>query len=130
MNVKAVYCGIMDLKTQVDADIRRKSTITVDFMGGAPSWAPDLYIEASPINHVRAKAPAIWIAHGTDDDIVPVDQSRRMVERLRAEGNTVVYQEAPGRGHTMTATDNPNPDNTAFLYEEEMLSFVRQCLNL
>ena len=41
----------------------------------------------------------IWICHGDADPVIPVDESRRMVELLRAEGAEVHYNEYPGVGH-------------------------------
>ncbi len=41
----------------------------------------------------------IWICHGDVDTVVPVEESRRMVEQLRREGADVRYSEYPGVGH-------------------------------
>jgi acetyl esterase/lipase len=57
------------------------------------------YSELSPRNHVRGDAPPVFVAHGTDDDVVPVAQSRELVARLRAVGATVDHLEVPGAGH-------------------------------
>lgn len=47
----------------------------------------------------RIKPVAITIVHGEADDTVPVDQSRRLVAALKAEGAAVRYQELAGAGH-------------------------------
>jgi predicted peptidase len=41
----------------------------------------------------------IWICHGDADTVIPVEESRRMVELLRAEGADVHYNEYPAVGH-------------------------------
>ncbi|MHB1133095.1 MAG: alpha/beta hydrolase [Chloroflexota bacterium] len=46
-------------------------------------------------------APAIYVSHGTNDEVLPIDKcSRRLVPALRQAGHTVTYQEFPG-GHTV-----------------------------
>jgi phospholipase/carboxylesterase len=49
----------------------------------------------------RSGSPRIFISHGTEDEILPIDRtSRRMVPRLRAAGYTVEYVEFDGP-HTL-----------------------------
>jgi predicted peptidase len=48
----------------------------------------------------QLKALPLWAWHGDTDPDVPVDESRALVESLKAEGSQVVrYTELPGRGH-------------------------------
>ena len=121
------YCGIMDLVDQYAHDQVRGNTMTPDFMGGTPSEKTDAYKEASPINHIHSCAPKVWIAHGTIDNIVPVEQSRKMVSLLRNAGHSPVFMEAEGRKHTMTTDDSLPFDKVEFLFEKEMLKFVSDC---
>ena len=56
-------------------------------------------------NPYRAAAAAmprlpVWILHGADDPIIPVSESRRMFEELKAAGFDVRYTEFPGVGHS------------------------------
>ena len=57
------------------------------------------YEELSPVTYVRADVPPIFVAHGSDDQIVPVSHSRDLVARLRAVAATVDYLEVPGADH-------------------------------
>lgn len=57
------------------------------------------YAEMSPITYARADLPPIFVAHGTDDQQVPVDQSRRLVTALQDANATVEYLEVPGADH-------------------------------
>jgi acetyl esterase/lipase len=55
--------------------------------------------DLSATTYARRDVPPIFVAHGTDDRIVPVDQSRALVARLRAAGAPVDYLEVPGADH-------------------------------
>jgi dipeptidyl aminopeptidase/acylaminoacyl peptidase len=57
------------------------------------------YAELSTTTYASGDIPPVFVAHGTDDQIVPVDQSRELVARLRAAGATVDYLEVPGADH-------------------------------
>lgn len=51
----------------------------------------------------RQGQPAIWISHGTRDDILPIDNtSRRIVPRLKQMGYKVSYHEFDG-GHGVSS---------------------------
>ena len=41
----------------------------------------------------------VWIFHGGDDPVVPVDGSRKLNEATKAAGGRVRYTEYPGVGH-------------------------------
>jgi acetyl esterase/lipase len=60
------------------------------------------YDDLSPVTYVRADVPPIFLAHGTDDQIVPVSHSRDLAARLRAVAATVDYLEVPGADHVFT----------------------------
>jgi acetyl esterase/lipase len=57
------------------------------------------YEELSAVTHVRRGVPPVFVAHGTDDQIVSVDHSRELVARLRGAGAVVDYLEVPGADH-------------------------------
>jgi acetyl esterase/lipase len=59
-------------------------------------WSP---AELSAATYARRDIPPIFVAHGTDDRIIPVDQSRALVARLRGAGATVDYLEVPSADH-------------------------------
>ncbi|MBV9350477.1 MAG: alpha/beta hydrolase [Mycobacterium sp.] len=67
---------------------------------------PDVFRKASPIARVHPKAPPFLVIHGSKDTVIPVEQARSFVERLRAVSNSVVsYMELPGAGHGFDLTD-------------------------
>jgi acetyl esterase/lipase len=49
------------------------------FLGGPPVVYPERYAAASPLGLVPSPVPHL-VVHGSDDDIVPVDQGERYVE--------------------------------------------------
>ena len=50
----------------------------------------------------RAPQPAVFVAHGTQDPVLPVDAARTLVARLLGEGCDVSYREFAG-GHAVPA---------------------------
>ncbi|WP_232680206.1 alpha/beta hydrolase [Nocardioides sp. R-C-SC26] len=61
---------------------------------------PEVFEQASPILRITPDAPDFFVLHGAFDTLVPVDQARMFVERLRAVGKrSVVYAELPGAQH-------------------------------
>lgn len=67
---------------------------------------PEVYRKASPIARVHPQAPPFLVIHGSRDAIIPVEQARGFVERLRSlSHSTVGYLELPGAGHGFDMTD-------------------------
>jgi acetyl esterase/lipase len=61
---------------------------------------PEVFEEASPILRITPDAPDFFVIHGAHDSLVPVDQARQFVARLReVSKRTVVYVELPGAQH-------------------------------
>ena len=57
------------------------------------------YRAASPVHRVAPGAPPFLVVHGTIDNLVPVEQARHLVERLREAGGRVAYVELAGAPH-------------------------------
>jgi len=63
---------------------------------------PKLYDEISPVKQAaRASCPVLLI-HGTDDTVVPIDQSRRMESALKRAGKPVEFITYKGQDHWET----------------------------
>ena len=59
-----------------------------------------MYRDASPIARVHRNAPPFLVIHGSKDSVIPVEQARNFVERLRAVSHSMVgYLGLPGAGH-------------------------------
>lgn len=61
---------------------------------------------ASPINRIRAGMPAYLLIHGAGDDKVPIEQSSRFQERMRAAGNVCDLIVVEAGGHGMRTWEN------------------------
>jgi len=59
----------------------------------------EAYEQASPIDRVHAGAPPMFVIHGANDSLVPVQEARTFVAALRASGARVAYAELPGAQH-------------------------------
>jgi acetyl esterase/lipase len=67
---------------------------------------PEVFRNASPIARVCPEAPPFLVIHGSSDKVIPVEQARSFVERLRSVSHSVVsYVELPGAGHGFDLTD-------------------------
>ena len=55
--------------------------------------------EASPLKYVSEDDPPTLIIHGDADDLVPIEHSRVLADRMRSQGVAVELLEVPGGGH-------------------------------
>jgi predicted peptidase len=76
-----------------------KFAALVSVCGGSPLQGGERF---APIAERVGATPA-WVFHGADDRVVPVSESRRMVEALKAAGagDAVRYSEYEGVGHNV-----------------------------
>jgi len=86
--------GVVDLQRAFELHLSNDAV--VEFLGGTPTEVPDHYQEADPMRLAAGKAKQI-LAHGTKDDIVPPDFSRRYVEKKG--GGDVRLVEIAGADH-------------------------------
>jgi dipeptidyl aminopeptidase/acylaminoacyl peptidase len=90
------YAGVSDLNGMIGYDSRfLNENASKD---GWKQSAPDLKA-VSPINLAAEFSTPVLIMHGKKDLRVPVSQSRRMVDRLKAAGKQVEYVEQPLGDH-------------------------------
>jgi acetyl esterase/lipase len=55
--------------------------------------------QISPITHVSADDPPTLIIHGEADKLVPIEQSERLIEKLKAAGVTAELKRRPNAAH-------------------------------
>lgn len=72
-----------------------KFAALVSICGGSPLVTGERF---SPIVQKVGKTP-VWVFHGAEDKIVPVSESRQMVQALNANQGNVKYSEYAGVGH-------------------------------
>ncbi len=68
-------------------------------LGGPVQEVRDRARQASPLTYVSADDPPFLIVHGTDDRVVPFDQSVKLDAALRAAGVSSVLIRVEGGGH-------------------------------
>jgi predicted peptidase len=69
----------------------------VSICGGSPLYEGERF---NSIARRVGKTP-VWVFHGSDDRIVPVTESRQMVEALKSNKGNVRYNEYEGVGHNV-----------------------------
>ncbi|KAB2386096.1 alpha/beta hydrolase [Actinomadura montaniterrae] len=91
------WYGVYDLSAMPDPGdpASRESRL----LGAAVRDVPDFAAEASPVNRVHAGAPPFQLWHGTADRFVPMAQSERMADALRAAGVPVEFRPVEGADH-------------------------------
>jgi len=67
---------------------------------GSPETNPDGYYQVSPINYLDRVSMPVQLHHGDADNVVPVEWSRDLNQRLLDLGKNIEYYEYPGGTHT------------------------------
>lgn len=95
-NDPAYQPGFEDVNTKVSA------VIYLSGYYGEPDGS-----EFTPYTHMNSSAPPFFIAHGSHDTLVPVDQVHRFADRLRAASAApVVCAVLPGGQHSFDRFDS------------------------
>jgi len=93
----------------------------VPFLGGTFADTPEVYRQASPVNYVTKEAPPFLFFHGTEDKLVPVDQSQRLAEKLKSVGVPVRLVVLKTEGHGFSDAANQ-------VCMQQMLDFLNERL--
>ena len=64
------------------------------FTGGTPNFIPEVYQQASPIHQIRAGAPATFLVHGRQDQLVRSEHSNKLYRRLQLKSDTPASHKA------------------------------------
>ena len=92
-----------------------------------PSTNPQPYTAASPISHVSADAPPFFVLHGRNDSLVPVEQARSFVTKLRETSRQpVVYAELPFTQHAFDIFGSARAAHTAVAVEQFLAEIYQQ----
>ncbi len=89
------WCGPCGYFNQMDEQLSESGKGTPDhglpdspearFMGAPLEKIPELVRMASPCTYVNREMPPVFIMHGSEDEIVPVQQSVQLAEKIRNE---------------------------------------------
>jgi len=71
----------------------------IPLLGGTLEQQPEAYRRASPIAYVSPQAPPFLFLHGSEDHVVPLQQSQDLAERLRQAGASARVLTVDGEGH-------------------------------
>lgn len=81
--------------------------------------------QLSPSNWVSAASPPFLLIHGTDDDIVPIAQSERFCEKLRAASVGCELYPVKGGGHGIRAWERQRLTD----YKPAMIQWLQKILH-
>ncbi len=98
--------GVSDLRKLMggrSVDASRDSSVRYwDRYVGAKDPADPVYDQIAPVRHAdRADAPILLI-HGRDDTVVPIEQSQRMNDALKAAKKPVEFVILPSEDHWLS----------------------------
>jgi len=103
VQVAVPHYGVYDFAAstgQRRAELMRDRFLAPRVVRRTYAEAPEIFEAGSPLLRITPDAPDFFVIHGTHDGLVPVEQARLFVERLREVGKaTVSYAELPGAQH-------------------------------
>lgn len=91
-----VLAGVCDLTEA--ANVGLGDGAAVEFAGGTPGERPGSYHAADPMRRLPTGVPQLLV-HGSRDDRVPIEQSRRYERAAREAGDQCRLVELPGVDH-------------------------------
>jgi acetyl esterase/lipase len=92
------FFGPTDLTaTNWSLDVTAKNLIPL--IGGTAADKPDAYRKASPLTYAGKNAAPLLIFHGDADKIVPLEQSRKLADKINAAGGFAHVMVLEGEGH-------------------------------
>jgi dipeptidyl aminopeptidase/acylaminoacyl peptidase len=69
----------------------------------------------SPVNHVARIRSPVFLFHAEDDSNVPIDESRRFADKLRAAGGKLAFRTVPSGDHYDSMIDQGVPQAIEWL---------------
>ncbi|MGY1730433.1 alpha/beta hydrolase family protein [Geodermatophilus sp. SYSU D01045] len=90
-----LQAGVVDLARAAEQRLGRSAV--QEFLGGEPGEVPGRYAVADPAGLLPTGADVLCV-HGTDDDVVPPEQSQRYAAVAAGAGDRVTVRTVPG-GH-------------------------------
>ncbi len=79
-----------------------QSPIITQFIGASYAEAPEVWEDASPVNHVTRESPPVFLYHGEEDDMVDAVQMELMADQLQAQNVPVQTRLLDNKGHIGT----------------------------
>ncbi|HEY1243828.1 MAG TPA: prolyl oligopeptidase family serine peptidase [Hyphomicrobiaceae bacterium] len=118
------HYGISDLGLLMQHTHKFESGYLHRLLGTTPAKWKSVCAERSPLNLIDGITAPVILFQGLDDKVVPPEQSRLIVEKLRARGIEVAYHEFPGEAHGFRKAE------TIVAVLEAELAFLQRMLRL
>lgn len=123
-SVGAAYYGISDLEKLAAHTHKFESGYIFALTGTTPEEHSDIFHKRSPVHHAETITAPVIFFQGSEDKVVPPDQSRLMASSLKQRGIPVTYVEFEGEGHGFR---QPQHVRDALLFE---LSFYNRIMDI
>lgn len=94
-NLVAIVAG----GTPADLTVWPEASLVKGFLGQNFQENPELWRQASPINHVNSQSPPVFLYHGEWDKIVEVGQMDKMQKALQQKHVPTETYRVPWMGH-------------------------------
>ncbi len=101
----ADHFGVSDLAALAEETHKFESRYLDGLVGPYPQ-AAELYRERSPLTHVEKFSRPLIVLQGSEDAVVPPEQSEMIVDALRARGVPVAYLLFEGEQHGFRRAEN------------------------
>jgi dipeptidyl aminopeptidase/acylaminoacyl peptidase len=120
----ASHYGISDLGLLLAHTHKFESGYLHRLLGTTPSKWKKMFDARSPLTLIEGITAPVILFQGLDDKVVPPEQSRLIVERLKARGIEVAYHEFAGEGHGFRRAE------TIIAVLEAELAFLRRVMRI
>lgn len=111
----ASYFGVSDIEA-LARDTHKFESRYLDQLIGPYPERRDLYVERSPINHLKGFTAPLILLQGLDDPIVPPNQSEAIHAALKRSGVPTAYVAYEGESHGFRKAENLISSRQAELY--------------
>src|SRR5262249_47565529 len=116
------HYGVSDLSLLLAHTHKFESGYLHRLLGTTPGqWRP-VFLARSPLSHIDQITAPVILFQGLEDKVVPPEQSRGIVAKLRQRGVDVAYHEFAGEAHGFRRAE------TIIAVLEAELAFLRRAL--
>jgi len=118
------HYGISDLALLLEHTHKFESGYLHRLLDTTPAKWKDAFARRSPLNLIEGMTAPVILFQGLDDKVVPPEQSRLIVDKLKQRGIDVEYREFAGEGHGFRKAE------TIIAVLEAELAFLLRVLQL
>lgn len=126
----ATPVDLVDLSDYSAAERIKIERLLADFMGGSYAQKPELYAQGSPITHIQADWPPLFLAHGEKDELVPIAQVDRFYRAGQEAGLAITYIRVQNGNHDLSPAPGTETTPDLAVVVRKMLLFLLRHLIL